>query len=429
MSFLNRQAAAIKNSWQPESIGELDRHISSGGGMFTHTGLFVSEQSSLNHIEVLKCARVRAEVRGCLETKVYRWTNTARTRKEEARDHPLFYLLNVAENDETDAQSYIERQELFLSLWGNDGSIITRNTSRNKNITSIDQLSWWDVRVDRDRETGKLAYKYRDRGKWEPIPTEKMFHINTMALDGVNGLSFIGMARESVSQGIALTTFANKFFSNGMHTNMVLETAGVLTETGRDNMRTAMAELKTGLEHSWEPFILEEGAKWSTIPMNFVDAQFIDILKLNKLDIDGLFRVPPPMVGNSYQGLTYNNIEQLSLDFVLFSLLPCVTRFETMANWKLLSRQEFDAGYFVKTNLDTLLRADSKTRGEYFKNKVQNGAASPNDWRIADGENPIDHPSGDEHYANGNFRTLPQICANDIKTNNQTGGDGNNATE
>ncbi len=87
------------------------------------------------------------------------------------------------------------------------------------------------------------------------------------------------------------------------------------------------------------------------------------------------------------------------------------------------------AGYFVETNLDTLLRADAKTRAEYFKNKIQNGAASPNDWRRADGENPIDDPSGDEYFANGNFRTLKQIVAKDIgdkgSSNNQNGGEDN----
>jgi HK97 family phage portal protein len=431
MSFIDKQAQAIKASWQPQTLQELDRQIMGGSGIPTATGRFVSEQSALSLLEVQKCAGFLARTEGCLETKVYRWADTARRRKEEAWDHPLYDLLMVAPNNETDAQSFTETQSLFLSLWGNFASIITRNSSRNRNITEIYQWKWWDVQVKRDKETGKLFYEHRDRGKWEPYPAEKVFHINTMSWDGVIGLSTIGMAREHVAQGLAMAEFANRFFGNGMHTNMILESPNVISDTARQNMKAALMEMHAGLAHSWEPFILEEGTKWATVPMNFVDAEFVSMAKLNKLDIDGLFGVPPPAVGNSYEGLTYSNIEQMPLYYVLFTLLPIVTRRERMINWKLLTPQEREAGYFVRTNIRTLLRADAKTRAEYFKNKIQNGAASPNDWRMDDDENPIDDQFGNEYFANGNFRTLKQIVSNDIKSStskpNQDGGEKENA--
>jgi len=430
MSFISRQAQSIRNSWQPETIAELDARIMGRGSMPTTTGLCVSEQSALSLIEVQKCVNVLARTEGCLETKVFKWSDTARRRKEEAWAHPLYELLFVAPNDETDAQSYTETESLFLSLYGNHASLITRNSSRNKNITELYQWKWWDVRVKRDKETGVLFYEHCDRGKWEPYPAEKIFHINCMSYDGVVGLSTIGMAREHVAQGLAMSEFSNRFFGNGMHTNMILENPAVLTEAARTNMKAGLMEMHAGLAHSWEPFILEEGTKWSTVPMSFVDAQFVDMMKLNKIDIDGMFGVPPPLVGSSYDGLTYSNVEQLSLTYVLFTLLPIVTRRERMMNWKLLTRQERETGYFVQTNINTLLRADAKTRGEYFKNKIQNGGMSPNDWRKEDNENPIEDKSGDEYYANGNFRTLKQINNKDIgeKGGNQNQGnqDGTN---
>ncbi len=427
MGFFDKQAAAIKASWQPQTIAELDRHILGGGGVPTSTGLFVSEQSALNLIEVYKCVNVLARTEGCLETKVYKWMDTAHRKKEEARDHPLYELLTIAPNTETDAQSFVETESLSLSLWGNFGAHITRNSSRNRNITELYQWKWWEIRVKRDKETGTLFYEHLDRGKWEPYPAEKVFHENQMSLDGVVGLSTIGWNREHVSQGLAMSEFTNRFFGNGMHTNMVLESPNALTDSARKNMGEALKEMKTGLSHSWEPFILEEGTKWSTIPMSFVDAEFVALMKLNKIDIDGMFGVPPPLVGGSFDGLTYSNVEQLSLTYVLYTLFPRVTRRERMINWKLLTRQERDAGYFVETNINTLLRADAKTRGEYFKNKINNGGMSPNDWNLADNENPFPDPAADERFANGNFRTLKQIVANDIKSNtsnpNQNGGE------
>ena len=423
----------IRNSWQPETLQELDNRIMGRGGMPTTTGLYVGEQTSLNLIEVQKCVNVLARTEGCLETKIFKWSDTARRKKEEAWAHPLYELLVIAPNNETDAQSYTETESLFLSLWGNHASIITRNTSRNRNITELYQWKWWEVRVKRDKETNELFYEHWERGKWEPYPAEKIFHINCMGYDGVVGLSVIGMACEHVAQGLAMSEFSNRFFGNGMHTNLVLESPNALSDIVRKNLGTALKEMHTGLSHSWEPFILEEGTKWATVPMSFVDAQFVDMMKLNKIDIDGMFGVPPPLVGSSYDGLTYSNVEQLSLTYVLYTLLPIVTRRERMMNWKLLTRQEREAGYFVQTNINTLLRADAKARGEYFKNKIQNGGMSPNDWRKEDNENPIPGAAGDAYFANGNFRTLDQILANDIgnkssNSNNQNGGE-NNATE
>jgi hypothetical protein len=55
-------------------------------------------------------------------------------------------------------------------------------------------------------------------------------------------------------------------------------------------------------------------------------------------------------------------------------------------------------------------------------------AMSPNDWRLADDENPLDSESGDQYFGNGNLRTIDQIVANDIGTknsNNQNGGESN----
>ncbi len=414
MSFISRQSIAIKNSWQPQTIPELDRLMGTGYAHPTLAGVSVSEQSSLSLIEVQKCSDLLARTEGCLETKVYKWVDTARRKKEEAYAHSLYELVYVAPNSETDAQSYTETESLFLSLYGNFASHITRNSSRNRNITELYQWKWWEVRPKRDKETGKLFYEHWERGKWEAYPTEKIFHINSMSYDGVVGLSIIGTAREAISQGLAMQQFTNRFFGRGMHMGGIIEYPRTLSEDAKANIKKAALELAGGLENSWEPFVLEDGVKWNKIPMSFVDAQFVETAKLNKLDIDGLFGVPPPLVGSSYEGLTYNNLENLSLLYVLYTLLPRVTRRERMMNWKLLTRQEREAGYFVKTNINTLLRADAKTRGEYFKNKIQNGGMSPNDWNLADDENPYNNEAGDYRFLNGNARTLEQVVSKDI---------------
>lgn len=393
---------AVKNLM---SLSDLDRMMDEViTGRPTTAGVRVSEQTAMKLIEVQKCVRVRAETRGCLPVSIYKKRANGKGR-DEARDHSLYEILNVAPNDEMDSQAYYERQEIFLSLWGNDVSIITRNTSRNRNVTELYPVPWYHMKVERDKETLKLGYKYWDRGKWEPFPPEKVFHVRGMSFDGIVGISTIGMAREAVAQGLAMAEFANRFFGQGMNFGGILESPNPLSDKARENMRKAAKEMGAGLANSWEPFLLEEGTKWNRIPMSFVDAQFIEVMNLNKYDIDGLFRVPPHMVANLERS-TNNNIEHQGIEFVVYSLLPMITRFERMANWRLLTPQDRAAGYYVKVNVDALLRGDAVSRGQYLQMKRQNGALSANEWRELDDENPTGVPGGDAYLVNGNMISL-----------------------
>jgi len=414
MGFITRQA--IKNL----SIRELDHLMEHGWGRPTNAGVPVSEQSAMSLIEVHKCVKVRAETRGCLPVGIYKKRPDGKGR-DLARDHPLQDLLNVAPNNEMDSQTFYERMEIYFSLWGNDYSIITRNTSRNKDVRELYPVPAYQMQVKRDPETQDLFYEYRDRGQTEQLPPEKVFHIRGMSFDGLTGISTIGMAREAVAQGLAMQEFTNRFFGNGMNFGGILEVPNVLTPEARKNMKLAAQELSGGLGNAWEPFVLEEGTKYNRIPMSFVDAQFIDVMNLNKEDIDGLFRVPPHMVANLKES-TNNNIEHQGIEFVTYSLLPMITRFERMANWRLLTRAERAAGYYVKVNVDALLRGDAASRGEYLQKKRQNGALSANEWKDLDDENPIEQEGGDAYLVNGNMISLETAMKQQPKTNTQNGG-------
>ncbi len=406
------------------SLGDLDRLMDESiGGRPTHAGVRVNEQTAMSLIEVQKCVRVRAETRGCLPVSIYKKRKDGKGR-DEARDHPLYEILNVAPNNEMDSQAFYERMEIYFSLWGNDVSIITRNTSRNRNVTDLYPVPWYKMRVKRDKDTLELYYEYNDRGQWEKFPAEKVFHVRGMSFDGIVGISTIGMAREAVAQGLAMAEFANRFFGQGMNFGGVLEVPAALTPAARENMRAAAKEMGAGMANSWEPFLLEEGTKWNRIPMSFVDAQFIEVMNLNKYDIDGLFRVPPHMVANLERS-TNNNIEHQGIEFVVYSMLPVLTRFERMADWRLLTPQDRAAGYYVKVNVDALLRGDAVSRGRYLQMKRQSGALSADEWRELDDENPTGIPGGDSYLVNGNMISLETAMKQQPRNTGNGGGNGN----
>ena len=77
---------------------------------------------------------------------------------------------------------------------------------------------------------------------------------------------------------------------------------------------------------------------------------------------------------------SFSNIEQQSLEFVKYTLEPWVIRWEQSIQRTLLSQGE-KAHYFVKFNLEGLLRGDYQSRMNGYATARQNGWMSANDIR------------------------------------------------
>jgi phage portal protein BeeE len=103
-------------------------------------------------------------------------------------------------------------------------------------------------------------------------------------------------------------------------------------------------------------------------------------------------------------------------------MLPIISRHEQEMNRKLFTRQEREQGYFVKFNIDALLRGDSKTRAEALALKRQNGIINANEWRSYDDQNPIEGVAGEAYLVNG-ASISTETAASQLPK--QTGGTGN----
>lgn len=91
---------------------------------------------------------------------------------------------------------------------------------------------------------------------------------------------------------------------------------------------------------------------------------------------------------------TFNNIEQLSLEFVIFTLAPWLVRWEQTISRDLLMPAE-RMTYFAEHLVAGLLRGDTQSRYEAYSIGRQNGWLSANDIRKLENMNPI--PGGDEY--------------------------------
>jgi HK97 family phage portal protein len=352
-----------------------------GGGSSTGAGVHVTPERAMRLATVYTCVRILAESVGQLPLHLYKETGRE---KVKAVDHPLYGLLHDAPNEYQTAQEWLEYQIACLALHGNGYSHINRSRRR---VLELLPFPPGTITPQYDRATGVLRYRFQGATGVEYLDSSEVLHIKLFgSLDPICGASPIRYAREAVGLAIAAEQHGANLFGNGAQPGGILETDKALNKQARDNLQQTWDARHGGIGNAYKTAVLEDGLKWKSMAMPMVDAQWLESRKFQKGDIFGIFRVPPHL-GADLERATFSNIEHSSLDFVVHTLMPYLTRIEQRIKLQLLAPEERST-MFAKFNVAALLRGDMTAKGEYYTRQVQNGVLSPNEIREYEDLNP-----------------------------------------
>ncbi|MBR1810988.1 MAG: phage portal protein [Clostridia bacterium] len=377
----------------------------------TTAGKSVTERSAMQMTAVYSCVRILAEAIAGLPLHLYRYTENGG--KEKAIDHPLYLLLHDEPNPEMTSFCFRETLMTHLLLWGNAYAQIIRNGKGE--VLALYPLMPNKMEVDRD-DKGQLYYSYSRTS--EEAPTMKgsrvilspsdVLHIPGLGFDGLVGYSPIAMAKNAIGLAIATEEYGAKFFANGAQPGGVLEHPGTIKDPQR--VRESWQNTFGGSGNANRIAVLEEGMKYTPISISPEQAQFLETRKFQINEIARIFRVPPHMVGDLEKS-SFSNIEQQSLEFVKYTLDPWVIRWEQSLMRALLSQDE-KKEYFLKFNVEGLLRGDYASRMSGYATARQNGWMSANDIRELENLERIPpEEGGDLYLINGNMLPLDKAGA------------------
>ena len=375
------------------------------------SGKAVTERSAMQMTAVYSCVRILAEAVAGLPLHVYKYTDSGG--KEKALDHPLYRLLHDEPNPEMSSFVFRETLMTHLLLWGNAYAQVIRN-GKNE-VVALYPLMPNKMTVERD-SNGQLYYSYyrgsdeaiRDTQNTVILKPSDVLHIPGLGFDGLVGYSPIAMAKNAIGMAIACEEYGAKFFANGAAPSGVLEHPGTIKDPSR--VREAWQSQFGGSANSGKVAVLEEGMKYTPISISPEQAQFLETRKFQINEIARIFRVPPHMVGDLEKS-SFSNIEQQSLEFVKYTLDPWVIRWEQSLMRSLLSLDE-KVQYFVKFNLEGLLRGDYQSRMNGYAIGRQNGWMSANDIRELENLDRISAEEGGNLYLiNGNMLPLKDAGA------------------
>nr|WP_149734599.1 phage portal protein [Propionispora hippei] len=366
------------------------------------SGQTVNERTALQTTAVYACVRILAETIASLPFHTYRYTTNG---KEKAMDHQIYYLLHSEPNPEM--TSFVFRETLMghLLLWGNAYAQIIRD-GRGR-VVSLYPLLPNKMLVNRN-DQGILYYQYEKDGQTFLLRNYEVLHIPGLGFDGLIGYSPIAMAKNAIGMAIATEEYGAKFFANGANPGGVLEHPGVVKDPAR--IRESWNAVYQGSSNAHRVAVLEEGMKFQSIGIPPEQAQFLETRKFQINEIARIFRIPPHMIGDLEKS-SFSNIEQQSLEFVMYTLDPWVVRWEEAIQRALFSESE-KRQYFVKFNVDGLLRGDYQSRMNGYAVGRQNGWLSSNDIRELENLNRIPAElGGDLYLINGNMTKLADAGA------------------
>ena len=239
-----------------------------------------------------------------------------------------------------------------------------------------------------------------------------------LGFDGLIGYSPIAMARNAVGMTLACEEYGASFFANGARPGGVLQHPGVLKDPAK--LRESWQAVYGGAANTGKIAVLEEGMTYQQIGIPPEEAQFLETRKFQVDEIARLYRIPPHMVGDLDKS-SFSNIEQQSLEFVKYTLNPWVVRWEQALQKSLLLPEERKR-YFIRFNVDGLLRGDYQSRMQGYAVGRQNGWLSANDIREMEDMNPIPaEEGGDTYLINGNMTKLRDAGLFAGNTNNMEG--------
>lgn len=371
-------------------------------------GQNVTERTAMQNTAVYACVRVLAEGLAELPLHIYQYTSDGG--KQRAINHPLYFLLHDAPNPEMTSFIFRETMMNHLLLWGNAYAQIIRNGQGE--ITGLYPLM--PDRMDVNRAAnGEIYYTYtrnyddyqaKNKSKQVILLSDEVLHIAGLGFDGLIGYSPIAMAKNAIGLSMAAEQYGATFFNNDATPGGVLEHPNVVKDPERLR-KSWQSQFSGSNNHSIA--VLEEGMTFHQLSIPPDQAQFLDTRKFQLDEIARIFRVPPHMVGDLDRS-TFSNIKQQSLEFVKYTLNPWCIRWEQAMNQQLLSADD-QRKYFVKFNVDGLLRGDYESRMNGYAIGRQNGWLSANDIRELEDLNRIPtNEGGDEYLVNGNMLPLNQ---------------------
>lgn len=352
------------------------------------SGRAVTERNAVDVAAVFCAARVIAEGCAQIPVRVLQEGHDAEGRltRRVLYDHWAHRLLAVRPNSWQ--TSYEFREGMIFNAVLGKGAIAIKNMVGTEvrellpvpaGSWSVEQLSDWSLRI-------RVDYADKTHGYFDQ---RQVMFLRGPSLDGVEALPAVRQAREAIGLSRALEEQQAKLAGNGGKPSGVLSFENPLKPETRERLRDAW-ESKFGSGGPGGIAIVDGGAKFQSMTMTSVDAQYIETRRLQIEEIARVFRVQPIMLMQADKAATFASAEQMFRMHAVHTLGPWNVRFEQAADRDVLGNLD---GLRVDLDDSELMRGDLDAQADYYTKALGSGGhpawMTVNEVRGKRGLNPV----------------------------------------
>lgn len=325
--------------------------------------------------------------------------------------HPTYKLLNKEPNPRMTRFDFIKVLIVSTLLKGNGYAYIERDNKGD--AVGLHFIPAELVTIIRPKSLKEsVSYSIAGLGTVESC---NMIHIKNFSYDGIEGVSTLRHARNTLGLSTDAEAHAAGFFKGGANLAGILKTTTNLNSQQKN-------ELKRSWQMAFSPAtgtpngvaVLEGNLSFEPITVNPTDAQLLETRQFNVVDICRFFGVSPVKAFDLTKS-SYSTVEATNLSFLTETLSPLLEKIELEFERKLYKPSEKDS-IDVRFDTATLLRADKQSLANYYQTLFNIGVVSPNDIRKQLDMEAIE--GGDNAFVQVNIQTLKRAISSKPKNTN-----------
>jgi HK97 family phage portal protein len=362
----------------------------------------VKGKNALKVATVFSSIKILAESVSKLPIKVYQEDETG---IQKSTKHYLHNLLRLRPNPYMSTMNFFGALETQLNLYGNSFANIEYDQRTGKIIglwpIDANKVTIYIDNIGLLTSKTRLWYIINVDGKQVKLTPEEILHFkNGITLDGLVGVPTLDYLKCLIQNSAQSDKFVNNFYKQGLQVKGLVQYVGDLDEKAKENFRKNFESMSSGLKNSHRIALMPVGYQFTPMSLSMHDAQFLENTELTIRQIATAFGIKMHQL-NDLSKSTHTNIEQQQRQFYTDTLQARLTMYEQELAYKLFLDSEIQNGFYLKFNVDAILRASLKERYEAYRIGIQGGFLKANEAREKEDLPPVE--GGDQLLINGNM--------------------------
>lgn len=330
----------------------------------------VTNDSALRSSAVWACLRLRANLISTFPVDVFRSVNGVQV------EVPRPQVLRQPGGPEWPVWHWLYATQFDLDRAGNAFGLVKARDGMGR-PSLIEPLALSDVRVT-VRE-GRTVYRVRHK----EVDAADVWHERQYPVPGLPvGLSPIAYAAWSIGEYLSIQDFALQWFGSGGVPRAHLRNT---TQKVNPNEAQVIKERFRATVEGGGLFVTGHDWEYDMIQAEQTGLEWLEAKRYGIGDVARFFDVPGDMIDAAVStgSITYANITQRNLQFLITSLGPAIVRREGSLSGLTAEPR------FVKLNTDALLRMDPETRAKTFREQIESRTLAPSEARALDNRAPF----------------------------------------